>query len=59
MIAGVFPHNNTLRHFQQGCKYIGAGFTVLTAEADHGNVHDVPEEVLAGMRAAWEPLDLD
>jgi adenylate kinase family enzyme len=58
VLAGVFPTNNTLQLLKDNCRYIGASFTVLTAESDHGNIHDVPEEVLAGMLAAWEPLDL-
>lgn len=58
VLAGVFPANNTLQYLKDACNYLGADFTVLTAEADHGNIHDVPEDVLRGMAAAWEPLDL-
>jgi predicted kinase len=58
VLAGVFPYNKTLQSLKDGCEYLGCSFTVLTAEANHGNIHDVPEEVLAGMAAAWEPLNL-
>lgn len=58
VLAGVFPTNKTLQSLKDSCAYLGCSFTVLTAEADHGNIHDVPPEVLAGMAAAWEPLDL-
>jgi predicted kinase len=58
VLAGVFPTNKTLQKLKDACKYLGVTFTVLTAESDHGNIHDVPEEVLAGMRAVWEPLNL-
>lgn len=58
VLAGVFPHNSTLQYLKDACDYLKVDFTVLTAEADHGNIHDVPPEVLAGTKAAWEPLDL-
>lgn len=58
VLAGVFPYNRTLQKIKDECDYMGVSITVLTVEADHGNIHEVPEEVLAGMKAAWEPLNL-
>jgi predicted kinase len=58
VLAGVFPTNDTLQVLKDGCHYLSVDFTVLTAEADHGNIHNVPPEVLAGMRSIWEPLNL-
>jgi predicted kinase len=58
VLSGVFPRNELLQKLKDGCNYIGVSFTVLTAEADHGNIHDVPADVLDGMRSVWEPLSL-
>ena len=58
VLAGVFPQNKLLQSLKDGCDYMGVGFTVLTAEANHGNIHGVPADVLKGMRDVWEPLDL-
>lgn len=35
-------------------KKFGYRVFVITVEGDHGNVHDVPEEAIARMRARWE-----
>lgn len=59
VLAGVFPFNSTLQTLKDGCAYLGADFTVLTAESAYGNIHDVPEEVLKGMATSWEPLALE
>lgn len=58
VLAGVFPYNDTLQGLKNAADYLGYDFTVITVEADHGNIHDVPEDVLRGMRDAWEPLNL-
>lgn len=58
VLAGVFPTMPTLQYLKDGCDYVGHSFTVLTAETDYGSIHNVPPEVLSGMRAAWQPLDL-
>lgn len=58
VLAGVFPYNDLLRRLKETCDYLGVGFTVLTTEEAYGDIHDVPSDVLRGMREAWEPLDL-
>lgn len=58
VLCGVFATNDLLMKFKSYCDYAGHGFTVIHMEADHGNVHEVPEFVLEDMALTWEALDL-
>ena len=56
--TGVYPRNVTLQKMHEKCRAMGVGFTVVTAEASYGSVHDVPEEVYKDMKLHWQPLNL-
>lgn len=58
VVSSVFRTNSVIQPYKDFCDAHGHRFTIATLEANHGNIHDVPEKVLAMMKDEWEPLNL-
>jgi predicted kinase len=58
VLCGVFATNDLMLKFKWLAECGNHRFSVIHMEANHGNVHDVPQFVLDDMAAQWEPLDL-
>lgn len=56
VVSNVFPTGKSLKRYQKMAEDSGAEETVIIVENRRGgtNIHNVPEEALAGMRAAFQ-----
>lgn len=57
IVANTFTRLWEMNPYIEMAKKYKAELTVLTVEGNHGNVHDVPDEVIEKMRKRWEKYD--
>lgn len=58
VVSSVFTTNEAMEPYFRFCEAHGHMITVAKMEADHGNIHEVPQWVLDKMRDEYEVLNL-
>ena len=55
VVANTFTKSNYIKRYVEMANYYGHEYKVYKCTCKYKNVHDVPEDVLAGMDSNWEP----
>jgi predicted kinase len=54
VVANTFSQHREIGHYVQAALRYGVRLRVFTATGNYANVHNVPEHVIANMRARWQ-----
>lgn len=56
VVSNTFIRKDSLRPYLELAAAVGVEVTVIDCVDSFGSVHDVSDDVMAEMRAAWEPF---
>lgn len=59
VVSNTFTQMWEMQPYIDLAKEFGISITVLHCENNFGNIHNVPEEVIAKMKARWEPYEVN
>jgi hypothetical protein len=59
IVANTFSTNLEMWAYRGLAKTYGATIQVIEVCGDFGSIHNIPEAVIAKMRARWEPLKME